>query len=266
MLETIATVESNQILSPVYGRLVLRIPSRVEFKAGQFVMVRPVGVLEPILRRALAVYKSVTSESSTSIELLYQVFGRGLDQLMRVRANDAVDCLGPLGNSFPIPDQPREECILVAGGIGSAALYMIAEQFKDAGRPVRLFFGAGTKSALIGIEDFQRLGIEVTTSTDDGSAGFHGLITDALESYLVQNPRQSPTLFTCGPYPMMRRVAEIATKNGLTAFVSIETRMACGFGVCVGCVHPIRSETGGGFTYKRVCIDGPIFNSQAVVW
>ena len=144
MLETIATVESNQILSPVYGRLVLRIPAKLEFQAGQFVMVRPTGVLEPVLRRALAVYKSVTLGSSTSIELLYQVFGRGLDQLMRVRSEDAVDCLGPLGNSFPVPDERTGECILVAGGIGSAALYMIAEQLKEAGRPVRLFFGAGT--------------------------------------------------------------------------------------------------------------------------
>jgi len=266
LLETIATVESNQILSPVYGRLVLRIPSKVEFQAGQFVMVRPTGILEPILRRALAVYKSVTSDSGTSIELLYQVFGRGLDQLMRVRTNDAVDCLGPLGNCFPIPDDNERECILVAGGIGSAALYMIGEQLKNAGRAVRLFFGAGTKSALIGIEDFQQLEIEVDTSTDDGSAGYHGRITDALESYLDRHSEQNPTLFTCGPYPMMKRVAEIATSRRLTALVSIETRMACGFGVCVGCVHPIRSETGGGFTYKRVCIDGPVFNSQAVVW
>ena len=266
MLETIATVESNQILSPSYGRLTLHIDKAMDFLAGQFVMVRPAGIFEPILRRALAVYRTVTRSGGTSFELVYQVFGRGLDQLMRVREGDAVECLGPLGNSFVIPQGSGRDALIIAGGIGSAALFMIAEQLKSAGNNVYLFFGAGTKSALIGLEDFQEIGIETTISTDDGSAGFHGRITEAVEQHLKKVSDPDTVIYTCGPYPMMRRVSEIAESYRLTAYVSLETRMACGFGVCVGCVHPIKTGPSMGFTYKRVCVEGPVFSSNEVVW
>lgn len=264
MLDTVAIVESNQILAPTFGRLVLRIDKRINFLAGQFVMVKPTAILEPILRRALAVYKVI--DDGTSIELLYQVFGRGLDQLMKARQGDHIDCLGPLGTGFSIPEDNSNEVLLVAGGIGSAALFMLAEDLLTAGRSVNLFFGAASKATLIGIEDFQQLGIEITVSTDDGTAGFHGRVTEPLETYLSQNPRSKPVIYTCGPYPMMRRVAEIAEAADLKAFVSLETRMACGFGVCVGCVHPIKTGCDGQFTYQRVCIEGPVFNSADVVW
>lgn len=267
MLETISFVEENHLLGPSYGLLRLKLDQSLYCLPGQFVMVRPQKAIEPLLRRAMAVYRLERREEGASIELLYQILGRGTEQLALLRPGDGVHLLGPLGNGFlpetwPVTDQ---RAILVAGGIGSAGLLLLAERFAERSIETILFFGARTAKDLVGLEDFQRLRVEIIRATDDGSSGARAFVTGPLESYLAQDGERA-RIYACGPEPMMKRVAEIARRYCKPCYVSLEARMACGFGVCIGCVAKISCDAEPGYSYKRVCVEGPVFAAEEVIW
>lgn len=260
------TVEGNEQIAPGYFRLRMRLDRAVDVLPGQFAMIRPHGLVEPILRRALAIHTA----NEHSIELIYLVLGRGLEALARVRPGEQVDVLLPLGNTYPqdpaLKDHRR--ALIVAGGVGSPALFLLAKQLTEARADVRVFFGGRTANDLPAREDFESLGCPVSITTDDGSAGEKGFVTVPLDRELRQSrPDDGFVLYTCGPWPMMARVAAMASEHGDPCFVSLEASMACGFGICVACVV----ETCDGafdspFKYQKVCTEGPVFRSEAIVW
>jgi dihydroorotate dehydrogenase electron transfer subunit len=265
MVETLAICESNSELAPGYRLLTLNVKEDFDLRAGQFAMLKPRISFEPLLRRALAVY-SVRHPRQPSF--LYQVLGRGTQALSRVERGGEVEALLPLGNSWPVP-QPGHRAIVVAGGIGSASVLMLCEELVRARIDTQMFFGSQNKGVALGcgLDDFQSLELPMTLTTDDGSLGEQGLVTAPLERYLLAGGGAGATIYACGPWAMMRAVAELAARFNVRCVVSLEAPMGCGFGVCVGCVVAVKTNGPLAYgSYKRVCTDGSIFSAETINW
>lgn len=284
MIDALATVESNDELAPRYRLLVLNFDEGIRPRAGQFAMLRAHGAYEPLLRRALAVYRVY---GERRIGFLYQVLGRGTEALSYLGKGGKVDVLIPLGNSWPIDDSqalpahklnieqdpsgmPRSKrAIIVAGGIGSASVLMLCEELARARADAQVFLGAASAHVAIGcgLDDFRALGLPLTLTTDDGSLGERGFVTRPLERHLGEGGGEGATIYACGPWVMMSRVTEIASRFSVPCVVSLEAPMGCGFGVCVGCVVAVKADGPLGYgSYKRVCIDGSIFPAEMIRW
>jgi len=266
MIDTIATVERNSEIAPGYRLLILNFDEEILARAGQFAMLKARASYEPLLRRALAVYRV---HGPRRISFLYQVLGRGTEALSQLGEGGKVDALIPMGNSWSIDDSQNARAIVVAGGIGSASVLMLCEELVRARRDAQVFFGAASELAAkgCGLEDFRALQIPLTITTVDGSLGEHGFVTVPLERFLREGGGAGACIYTCGPWIMMSRVAEIAKQFGVSCKVSLEAPMGCGFGVCVGCVVAIKTGEPLGYgSYKRVCIDGSIFPAEMIRW
>jgi dihydroorotate dehydrogenase electron transfer subunit len=288
MIETIARIAANRELTPGYRLLTLDFEQDIEARAGQFAMLKACAAFEPLLRRAFAVYQV---HSRRQLSFLYQVLGRGTQALAELGAGGQVEALLPLGNAWPIGEQvpafsslagsavsradqvpakgQARRAIVVAGGIGSASVLMLCEALQAAGIDTQIFFGAASERVMrgCGLEDFRALGLPLVLATDDGSLGEKGFVTAPLERHLRESGGKEATIYACGPWVMMGRVAEIATAFDLGCLVSLEAPMGCGFGVCVGCVVAMQTEAPLGYeSYKRVCIDGSIFPAQRIRW
>jgi dihydroorotate dehydrogenase electron transfer subunit len=235
---------------------------------GQFVMTTVGDGIEPLLRRPMAVHQVLRNEAGevTGFSMLVEVVGLGTRMLQQRQPGDILHVLGPLGTSFelPEPDAPAAEHLLVMGGVGAAPFPLLAESLLEGGHAVRAFIGARTADLLLCVEDFEQLGVPVAVSTDDGTRGHHGLVTDILDRHLASNRDLPAHLYACGPWPMMRAVDEIAKRDDLSLQVSFEAPMACGLGVCLSCV--IKMHDGDGWAYRRVCKEGPVFDSSEVIW
>jgi dihydroorotate dehydrogenase electron transfer subunit len=272
MFETSATVESNEELSPGYRLLVLNFELDIEARAGQFAMLRAEASFEPLLRRALAVYRQ---SGPGRLGFLYQVLGRGTQSLSQLGPGSKVEALIPLGNSWPVDllaegaSAGTTRAIVVSGGIGSASLLMLCQQLSKMDVESQILFGAASAPAArgCGLEDFAAIGLPLTITTDDGSLGERGFVTAPLERLFKDEDFGRTVLFACGPWPMMSRVAEIGARYHVRCLVSLEAPMGCGFGVCVGCVVAVKGNNQPGYdSYKRVCIDGSIFPAEVVDW
>jgi len=275
VIETVSTVESNHELAPGYRHLVLNFEVEFRALAGQFAMLRASQTYEPLLRRALAIY---TKPRPNQASFLYQVLGRGTETLAQLSSGSKVDALLPLGNSWTKPatqaggETYPKRAIVVSGGIGSASVLMFCQQLANSGVETRILFGAASKAVAVGcgLEDFQALNLDLAITTDDGSLGERGFVTAPLERLLAAGEGTGATVYACGPWVMMKRVAEIAARFGCECIVSLEAPMGCGFGVCVGCVVAMKNQGPGGRlgydSYKRVCTDGPVFDAQAIHW
>jgi len=271
MIETIATVDSNLELAPGYRLLTLNFDQDIKAEPGQFAMLRAEAAFEPLLRRAMAVY---SAGGPRQLSFLFQVLGRGTRALSEVARGGKVEALVPLGNSWPVGfDSAKERsprrAIVVAGGIGSASVLTLCRALRDSRTETQIFFGAASSRAAAGcgLEDFRALGLPLTISTDDGSLGEQGFVTAPLERHLGEAGGRGARVYACGPWVMMKRVAEIAARYEAETLVSLEAPMGCGFGVCVGCVVAVKTDEPAGYgTYKRVCIDGSIFPAEMIRW
>lgn len=232
-------------------------------RPGQFVMVAGddgMQVPSPLLKRALAVYSTRFESSREAVTLLFKVIGDGTRRLASLHEGDRVNLIGPLGNGFDAREAAGRTTVLVAGGIGIASFLLLAENLQSSGEAVSLVFGGRTQHDLVGLEDFRRIGIPVQVTTDDGSLGIHGLVTDGLEKALQGARNGDPIVLACGPTPMMRAVARMAAERRIPCRISVENRMACGFGVCLGCTVKLRQG------YRLACTHGPVFDAEAFVW
>jgi dihydroorotate dehydrogenase electron transfer subunit len=240
-------------------RLRLRVPGWPGFRPGQFVMVSPgartsVERSDPLLPRPMAIYRTRPGPDGAEVEILYKRVGRGTRLLAETLPGQSLRVVGPLGRPFPAP-APGEPALLVAGGTGIASIYQLAAQISGC----QVLLGARTAADLMGEGDFAALGVSLRVATEDGSRGERGLVTELLERAIV--PGSQARVYTCGPTPMMERVARLASAAGLPCVVSLENHMACGFGVCLGCAAPLAA---GG--YALVCRDGPAFDAGAIAW
>jgi dihydroorotate dehydrogenase electron transfer subunit len=257
MVDELVQVAENRLWAGLYYLLELRAPAiAAEAQPGQFVHIRVPDCADALLRRPFSIYR-VQGET---VSVLYKVVGKGTAALARVRAGERLEVLGPLGHGFSLPRAGEEEPLLVAGGYGVAALYLLAERSPCRGI---LFEGGRTRGDVLCEEEFRALGWEVRVTTEDGSHGWRGLVTEPLREELARRAR-GRKLYACGPTGMLRAVARLAEEFGVAAEVSLDEPMCCGVGVCLTCVVPVR--TAEGWEYQRACTEGPVFDARQVLW
>ena len=263
-------VVSNVELSPGYFRMRMTAPPELQQTLpGQFLMLRVIDSIDPLLRRPFGFFDvgSFTAEyagcgTQTYSEILYKVVGKGTRMLSALHHGDLLDVLAPLGKGFE-PGAAGEEKILVGGGIGLAPLYYLAKELVARGDKVRLFAGGRNRDDILCITEFERLGVETYVSTDDGTLGESGLVTEVLERHLAPSGMR---IFACGPTPMLRAVALMAQAHQVPCQVSMEAYLACGVGACLGCVMKGANHSDETPDYRCVCKDGPVFDSTELQW
>jgi dihydroorotate dehydrogenase electron transfer subunit len=216
-----------------------------------------------ILRRAFAIAGATPSERfAGTVQFVVAEHGPGTHWLVQRAAGEALDVVGPLGNPFPLPSGPSP-AVLVGGGYGSAPLIPLGQALLDNGSPVEFVLGAATAARLYGELTAKRMVGRVTVTTDDGSAGEKGLVTDVLPEVIERVGAE--IVYACGPMAMLEAVGEIAGKRAIRAQVAVEESMACGIGVCMTCVLPVRGDDGKS-RFVRSCVDGPVFDARDVRW
>ncbi|MGD9974328.1 MAG: dihydroorotate dehydrogenase electron transfer subunit [Desulfatirhabdiaceae bacterium] len=259
-----ASVLWNTHVQSDYYRLGLRCHARYRHAMpGQFVTLHLPGQKSPLLRRPFSIHRLVETDGAVQgIEILYKVVGEFTQKLAGVGTDDMISLFGPLGNGFSIPVDVRR-LYLAAGGVGVAPMMFLIRQLKKNNREFTccsLFLGGRTHEDVICESDFSALGVSVHVTTDDGSYGDQCLLTTPLEAAVQNDPPD--LLIACGPKGMLACVAGIAERYHVKCQMSLETMMACGMGVCLGCaVAP--SEIGS--PYFHACINGPVFDSQTII-
>lgn len=253
-----ALVVSNENVGVRYFALTLAAPKiSAAARPGQFVMVAPAPGVQPFLKRPMGI--NVIDAAKEQIRLVYRVVGHGTRLLAQCRANDTLSLLGPAGNGWRICGGRR--ALLIGGGAGIAPMLPLAAELATAGLDCEALLGASSAQELACVEEFARL-CRFSVATLDGSLGIHGPVTQLLP----EQPTLYDMVYCCGPHPLMAKVAAWAQLHDLPCQVSLEEHMGCGFGVCMGCVTPIREPGQNESAYKRVCCEGPVFNSREVVW
>jgi dihydroorotate dehydrogenase electron transfer subunit len=231
-------------------------------RPGHFVEVA-VGAPGTLLRRPLSIARAEPSVSGVgTIELVVGPDGAGSAWLAEVPLHANLDVIGPLGRPFPLPAR-EARCLLVGGGYGAAPLHYLTEVLVAAGHRVDLIVGAGTEDTLLHSLEAKRLAASLQFTTDDGSVGLHGRVTDAMPAVVART--RADVVYACGPNAMLAAVSAVAGGLGVPVRVSLEERMACGVGVCFTCVVPVRDRSGE-IEMRRSCLDGPVFDGGRVDW
>lgn len=266
-VDVAARVIENRRLSAEYNVLALEAPAIAAATApGQFVMIKADPGCEPLLRRPFSVFEILRGEGGAprGISILSKRVGVSTARIFDARAGDVMQCLGPLGRPFSTPPAGAEVW-MVAGGVGLAPFWTVAERLAATGTPMVLFYGGRTANDLFYLDYFRATGARLVLATEDGSAGETGRVTAPLEQALMSAPPDRPiVLQACGPEPMLAAVARLAARYGRPCEVSIERVMGCGLGGCYSCVVPVKAD--GGFHHVRSCIAGPVFDASTIVW
>ncbi|MEX2138464.1 MAG: dihydroorotate dehydrogenase electron transfer subunit [Pirellulales bacterium] len=279
--QTVEVIENRHLAHDTY-RIRIGCPALARrIVPGQFVMLRLADCDDPLLGRPLALYDTVFSAGGEpiGIDIVYLVMGKMTARLAQYRPGQTLDVWGPLGNGFP--PQPVEHLIMVAGGIGQTPFMAVGREYlglRSYGEPARtvaksakvtLCYGVRRAEYLAGLDDFRAIGIDVRVSTDDGSAGRHGFVTELLRDLLKESEADVAggrcRIVCCGPEKMMEAVAHIGQQAGVPCQVSLETPMACGIGICFSCVTKVR-QADGEWDYRRTCVEGPVFEAEQIVW
>ena len=233
---------------------------------GQFIHIKCSKDNYPLLRRPISIHR--IDKEKGEFYILFQVKGTGTNLLTQRAVGDDLDIMGPIGNGFTIYPESKK-IIIVGGGIGIAPLLALAEKSLAEGKELRVLVGASKKEMVISEESIKNLGAKVEVATDDGSYMYKGLVTDLLEK-TIKEGWLADQVFACGPKPMLRKVADITSRANIYCQVSLEERMGCGIGACMTCVCKIKIKEKQtdreDYQYKRVCIDGPIFDASEVIW
>ena len=264
MVQLKAPVVLHKKVAPDHFLMRLKAPEIArESLPGQFIHVRCAEETFPLLRRPFSLLDA--NPQTGTIDFIYKVVGLGTGTLAGISQGSRIDVLGPLGHTFEIPSSLKRAS-LVGGGVGIPPLYLLAKRLLDRGVQVDAFLGARTKGWLICTREFRQLGIPVHVATDDGTLGFKGSVVTLLKGSIHQS-KNPPTLYICGPTPMMAAAAKLAHQMKLPAQVSLEERMGCAMGCCMGCVVEVATEPVTAHTrFQRVCTEGPIFPAEAIVW
>jgi len=254
-----AEILTNTSVGRGYYRIVLRVPgAAASALPGQFVMLRTSENRDPLLARPFGIYSVI---SKTAFEIYYRVVGRGTTLLTQMKTGHSLNLLGPLGNGFSLPDKGITP-VLIAGGSGFPPLHFLALR---KGSDAHLFLGSRNKECLPPprvIKSFKEITAKVHVATEDGSMGSRGMTTDLLNAFLSKWEQKAHlVIYACGPHAMLSAVSAIAARHSVPCFVSMEERMACGLGACMGC--SVSMKAGG---YKRVCKEGPVFKSGEIAW
>jgi dihydroorotate dehydrogenase electron transfer subunit len=232
------------------------------FKPGQFITLAVGGPdSSMLLSRAFSIH-DVRPDHGGTVEFVFAVHGRGTQWLAERRARDVLDVTGPLGRPFPLPRDPVN-CLLIGGGYGSAPLFALSSKLRERRCEVDFLIGAGSGDRVFGALTARRTGRSATITTEDGSLGARGLVTDMLDQ--VIHDGRTDVIYACGPMPMLRQVTALARRYDIPVQAAVEEAMACGVGVCMTCVLPVIGSDGI-TRMVRSCVDGPIFRGEAVRW
>ena len=256
------TVLTVRRVDAYYAMTVVAPAVAARFRPGQFLALAVGGDdTSMLLRRAFSIH-DVRPDHGGTVEFVFAVHGPGTRWLARRRSRDTLDVTGPLGRPFPVPREPAR-CLLVGGGYGSAPLFALAARLRERGCTVDFLIGAASGDKVFGALTARRTGRSATITTEDGTLGARGLVTDLLGQ--VIHTARPDVVYACGPMPMLRQVTVLAGRYDLPVQACVEEAMACGIGVCMTCVLPV---TGGdGVTRMlRSCVDGPVFRGEQVRW
>ena len=262
--QVVAEVVSNKRVG-AYHHMVLSVGDLANHaKPGNFVAISVGGAgSSMVLRRAFAIYRATGRERGVGyIELVVAPHGQGSTWLTSRSAGDGVDLVGPLGTAFGIPTQPVR-ALLVGGGYGSAPLFGLSEVLKSRGCRVDMVLGASSAMKIYAPLEGKRSVNSLTITTDDGSTGIPGKVSDVIPELIENN--QIDIIYSCGPMGMLEAITKIAVEKDVMHQCAIEESMACGIGICMTCVLPIQGEDGV-IRMLRSCIDGPVVNGENVIW
>jgi dihydroorotate dehydrogenase electron transfer subunit len=256
------TVLTVRRVDAYYAMTVVAPGIAARFRPGQFVTLAVGGpATSMLLRRAFSIH-DVRPDHGGTVEFVFSAEGPGTQWLAERRSRDVVDITGPLGRPFPVPRDPAS-CLLVGGGYGSAPLFSLAARLRQRRCTVDFLLGASTGERVFGALTARRTGRTATITTEDGSLGARGVVTDMMGQ--VIHEARTDVIYACGPMPMLRQVTSLARRYDIPVQVAVEELMACGIGVCMTCVLPVVG-TDGITRMVRSCIDGPIFRGEQVRW
>ena len=257
MFEQTVQIVSNDRDTDSYFRLVLRAPEIAPLiQPGQFAHVRILPMRDALLRRPFSIFQV----AADTFSILYKTIGKGTEMLARMAAGEEVSVIAPLGHGFTVPKKGGETPLLVAGGYGMAAMFLLAQRSPQRGM---VLVGGRRRVDILCEKEFAAIGWEVRATTEDGSHGEKGLVTHPLIREL-QKKLPHRKIFACGPTPMLKAVGKIAEEFNVPAELSMDEHMCCGVGTCLTCVIPVKA--GDGWEYQRTCTEGQVFDSRDVVW
>jgi dihydroorotate dehydrogenase electron transfer subunit len=257
MLEQTVQIVSNERDTDSYFRLVLRAPQIAPLiQPGQFSHVRVPTIKDALLRRPFSIFQV----EDDTFSILYKTVGKGTEALSRMGTGEELSVIAPLGHGFTMPKRGGETPLLVAGGYGMAAMYLLAQRSPQRGI---VFVGGRRRVDILCEKEFHALGWAVRVTTEDGSHGEKGLVTKPLQAELKRHAK-GRKLFACGPTGMLRAVGKIAEDFNVPAELSMDEHMCCGVGVCLTCVIPVK--TSDGWEYQRTCTEGPVFDARKISW
>jgi dihydroorotate dehydrogenase electron transfer subunit len=254
-----------------YHHLTFVAPGVAELaRPGQFVALAVGGdTSATLLRRCFSIYRTSSIRQVTpggtsggTVDVVVAARGPGTRWLTGLRTHDEVSIIGPLGRGFPLPPEPVP-CVLVGGGYGSAPLFWLAAALRERGCHVEMVLGAATRDRLFGVLEARQGADGVTVTTDDGSEGVSGWVSDVLPDVIGRS--RAEVVYGCGPMAMLRSVTDVATAHGAVAQVAVEESMACGVGVCMTCVMPVTGDDGV-TRMARSCVEGPVFRGDRIRW
>jgi dihydroorotate dehydrogenase electron transfer subunit len=242
-------------------------------RPGQFIMLKCVEQVDenPLLRRPFTIFnihRSTRNGRPDGLELLIKNVGYGTGKLTHVRPGQTLDCLGPQGRGFQVSSEMRnrvETACLVAGGVGIAPLYLLAQSLLGQNVKPVLFYGGARADDLVLRDYFERLEVDIFYTTEDGSFGERGIVTQPFTRFLKANTRKETRVYACGPWGMMKAIHSLSVQANVQCEVSLEARMGCALGACLGCVVAIKDHAGES-QFLRVCQDGPVMNSRVIDW
>ena len=262
-IRVVAEVVARRRSGP-YVTLVLAAPAlAARCRPGQFLEIA-VEAPGTLLRRPLSIARAADSADGGvgTVEIVVGPDGVGSAWLAEVHTGERLDVVGPLGRAFPLP-QRTASCLLVGGGYGAAPLHYLTEVLVPLGHRVDLIVGASTEDTLLHSLEAKRIAHSLRTTTDDGSAGQRGRVTDVMAEAVERGG--TDVIYACGPNAMLAAVSVVGARLGIEVRVALEERMACGLGICFTCVIPVRDRSGE-VQMRRSCIDGPVMDGARVEW
>jgi dihydroorotate dehydrogenase electron transfer subunit len=252
---------SLTIVAPEIGELA---------RPGQFIDIKLPQDSSHVLRRPFSVYRMHKRGGwASTIEIVFDIRGAGTAHIASLRSHSIVDLIGPAGRGFVMPKR-RAHCLLVGGGIGAAPLFFLADELRNEGHRVDFVLGARSSGLLLNPIDVRRLASVYRITTEDGSAGERGKVTDVLLETMEKCSTE--VVYACGPHPMLAAISQLCSEQRIPIQVSVEELMGCGYGVCMTCVIPVRRQPKGSegpeeaMVYARTCTEGPVFNGANVIW
>jgi dihydroorotate dehydrogenase electron transfer subunit len=264
MIHTSCEVLSNR-KSGAYTSLTLVAPDIAEHaKPGQFVQIAVPEGRQYMLRRPFSIHQASRRGGwAGTLEIVFDAVGPGTAWLADAKAHDTLDVIGPLGRAFHYPRE-LSTCLLIGGGYGAAPLYFLAEELRSRNKDVHMILGARDHDRVFKPIEGKRLATSMAVTTEDGTMGERGKVTDLLPSMVARTGAQ--VVYACGPNAMLRAVAEYCRAQSLPCQVAVEEKMACGLGICWSCTVPVIASDGRGWWNVRACMEGPVFNGARIWW